>query len=862
MSRLLLWGRARNSVESGDASDGSAPDSPKSLAIRKARTEKSRTQKLLNSQAKRLQKKYDQDIHQDVSVRLSTSHDSASRMKYSAHLQHWFFTGSFFQAAKQEDVYNHSGTFANDRARSVHSLVLGLVSLLNIMFRSDRPAESELFHVLNTHIVDDTSTRIRGPNPADGTTVFQVMNVVQAIHLRRTEEMGECPTCCASCRIPLPLLCLDQADTKGIYESFIGCAVVTAKGIGRMLHQFGAQLDIVKAKYKTFVFIGDALKANDSAFREECKQLQIANLPHNFALRLRCMIHQLSLIRKPVVLAIPKLWSTIVRLSHLFEGLSFRKAFAKSLATVISNSFVYLPVCDLPPESTKWRSLSHDLRSSFRCRSKTREQTFGKILDFLNGDLESECVFHYCVDKVGGAGHCCDGANDALGKCLKLLVPFFSRGFPAPLLYRFKHYDEAISYITAGTSIHQLLIRALANMGFGDAMDPKQRVFLEQLLADCDFKSEGLDGTDAVIFHDDAAEGESFQVQNAKRKALVHQEIIQPHFRQNALLVDFLIKPFDGMINRLFKRSARLTKLTLFGKHDPECKADVVKSQEFFIEVVSGQFGWDCIHCFCEMITHGLQPLLQLGSRDQWHGQLQTIFTIFLQIVSDTWRRLVHDHGSFQFKMFSLYGKTLDEFVALWDKFHRAKTFCSECFDEHFSLKLMNLHPGKLSKAPAETQCEVHLAVTTLLQDIATFSPMSSDPVEVKNGQVQSITSRRGNMAVKAPVASRESSFLQAAIRDFELVKHWVEDRTLPSKRTISGIIKRVGVAGMNHHSQEKPSVSCLDHLFLLLLCLGYVSKQHLIIILDIKYFFTMTVAISIKILILKFSDIEEHSKL
>lgn len=212
--------------------------------------------------------------------------------------------------------------------------------------------------------------------------------------------------------------------------------------------------------------------------------------------------------------------------------------------------------------------------------------------------------------------------------------------------------------------------------------------------------------------------------------------------------------------------------------------------------------------------------------------------------------------------MFSLYGKTLDEFVALWDKFHRAKTFCSECFDEHFSLKLMNLHPGKLSKAPAETQCEVHLAVTTLLQDIATFSPMSSDPVEVKNGQVQSITSRRGNMAVKAPVASRESSFLQAAIRDFELVKHWVEDRTLPSKRTISGIIKRVGVAGTNHHSQEKPSVSCLDHLFLLLLCLGYVSKQHLITILDIKYFFTMTVAISIKILILKFSDIEEHSKL
>ena len=52
---------------------------------------------------------------------------------------------------------------------------------------------------------------------------------------------------------------------------------------------------------------------------------------------------------------------------------------------------------------------------------------------------------------------------------------------------------------------------------------------------------------------------------------------------------------------------------------------------------------------------------------------------------------------------------------------------------------------------------------------------------------------RRANQAVKAPVSARESTLLQSGIQPFEMLKHFVDERTLPSKRTIAGIIRESG---------------------------------------------------------------------
>ena len=801
MPRLRATQHPEQAVSPTNGEADSAVPVPSVRASGKARTEKARTQKLLNSQERALRAKFDPEFNTDSSIRTSLQHDPLSMERYSAHLQHWFFTTAFFDVNKREESYQHYGTFVKDRARCVYSLILALVGLLQRLFAQNEP---ELFHVLNTNVVDDTSTRIRGPHYQDPTTVYTIMNSVQTVHLRKSVDVTEDSGCCSSFRVPTPLTCLDQANTEGIHRAFAAGTLLTALGLGKMFQQFGLASDLVKSKFRTFILVGDALRANDAAFRSEIRDLIYAGRSNHLALRLRCSIHQLSLVRKPAVLFIPRLWATIVRLSHLFESLTFRKAFAKALASVIANSFIYLEVLELPAECQQWQALSDDLRNSFRCRSKVRKDQFNRMLDFLNGDLRMDSVVHYCVGRANG--HCCEGPADALSKCLQLIVPFFSRGFPTPLLYRFKHYDEAVSYVTAGSSIHRLLIQALGTMGLVGTMDLEQHAVVEKLLGNLDLQKDGLDDTDAAIFIDEGLDCESFHSQNAKRKQLVHQEITKPGFVQSTVMVDFIIKPIDGMINRLFRRSSRLSKMTLLGNLYCDWDMDLAKSKELFLDIALGRFGWACVQEYCQLLIVGLGPVTRMGLAQD---QLKTFLALTLHMVSDTWRRFVHDYCVYPFQLFELMDQSLEQFVTLWDGFVAASEQCPQCFDPCFSTRLLGAF-GSLGMKPMALQQQAFAEVSAILQDICAFAPVSSDAVEVKNGQVQSIVSRRGNMAVKGPESSREASFLQSCIRDFELVKHFVEEQTLPPKTSVSGILRMAGTSSSNQHSTSKAPWFCV----------------------------------------------------
>lgn len=790
----LLTGKPE--VEGGDNAGPSTSKSRGTYAERRVRTEKSRMQKMFNVQKRKLEQKLESDFAEGSHVRMSTGHDEATRQKYSAHLQHWFFTKAFFAAASSEK-YQDFKAFQRDRARSIYSLCLALVTLLHRILGM---GHEDIFHTVNIHIVDDTSTRLRGPSSTDPTTIYTIMNTVQSVHIRSSPDIKD-SAMCMSFRVPTPLICLDNADAKTIYEAFIACALVTSKGIGKMWNRFGLQ-ETIRSRFRTFVFIGDALKANDAAFKEEVRALLQSSDNSHLAMRLRCLVHQLALVREPVVLFVPRLWSTIVRLAHLFENLTFRKAFARSLAMVISSSFTCLQVHELPDGFSRWQSSSTFLRKNFRFKAKTRSTTFNKILDFLNGNLEADSIIHYCVaDFQHGHGFCCESPHEALTKCLQLVVPFFARGFPTPLLYRFKHYDEAVSFITAGTCIHQLLIRALGSMGLDKAMDSQQQGFIDKLLGDFDLQSEGIDDTDAVRFMDNDVDLDSFQAQIAKRKQLVHQEITKPDFKESALLVDFVIKPIDGMINRLFKRNARLAKLTILETNYDGWEEDAQKSRHLFLDVVSGKFGWGCIDEYMQLISSGLEPLALMGVEDRKH--FKTLFIMSIQLISDVWRRFVHEHCGWQFKVFEMVGTDLCTFVKLWDNFVTAHETCPKCFDPCFSARLLKISQcGKLAGTTPDVQREVHKTVLPILEDCCTFAALSSEPVEIKNGQVQNVASRRGNMAVKAPVAAKESSFLQAVIRDHELARHWVEEQTLPSKIVVSGILKKAGTHSSNQYSK------------------------------------------------------------
>ena len=762
----------------------------------KLRTAKARAQRMLNVQAKRIAGE-GASAALSSSVQVKSGSDQSTQTTLDSHLQHWFFTSAFNNVQYQDDLYEGDcyRSMGRDRARSVFSLIQAMVSLVRQLFLPDSRHNKTVFHTVNVHIVDDTSTRLRGPSHADPTSIYTIMNSVQDLHVKYRQDQGHC----CSVRFPTPLICLEAANSASIYNNFIGSAFVTSHGVGKILQRWGFEERFIQesAEWKTFILMGDALKANSAAYKREVQELAKQNPEHHLSLRFKCGIHQISLIRKVAVLMPPRLWGTVVRLSHLFEVLSFRRAFAAAMCEIICKSFIFIPIGEpnLPPEWPGWRERSRRLKERFRMKGKSRQNAFSQAMEFLNGDLNSDCIMHYCIQ--GGSGPCCQGHEDSLSRCLQLLVKFFARGYPVPLLYRFKHYDEAVSYLTFGMSAHQLLSRTLAQMDLGKAHDGKQRDLIEKLLGDLNLGTD-LDGERDAI-EDFMEAGDSFQAMSSKRKHLVHQEVLKRSFRSSILMVDEVIRPMDIQINSLLGRSERLNKLTLLGQHDGAWEERSQKCPATFLDYMSGATGLQIILESESLLSSGLGSFLQLAGESWdahaagWQSNLHMLFTMIVHIVCDTWKRLVHDHSTPQRRLFSLVQASHEEFVRLWDEFQEALIRCPRCMDFEFTRSLLKSFPGQLSGQTLEAQESVRATVTSILRDICTHAPLSSDQVEVKNGQVQHTASRRGNIAVKTPAAAKEACFLSSFLKGYELQKHWVDEKTLPSKRRMSRIMQRSG---------------------------------------------------------------------
>ena len=87
--------------------------------------------------------------------------------------------------------------------------------------------------------------------------------------------------------------------------------------------------------WKCQAMVGDALKTNDAIFKHERQVLAQQNAQKRLAIRVKCQLHQLCLVRRPLVLSIPRFWTTLVRLGHLFEGYSFKKQLALAVLQVL-----------------------------------------------------------------------------------------------------------------------------------------------------------------------------------------------------------------------------------------------------------------------------------------------------------------------------------------------------------------------------------------------------------------------------------------------------------------------------------------------------------------------------------------------
>ena len=222
----------------------------------------------------------------------------------------------------QTDSYKR---FAQERARCVWSFLKCLKDKVITLFQD----HGNIQHALNTCVADDTTTKLR-PATTERCVGYTVMNTFQFVHMRSVDGR------CESLHIPTPMRCLTSGNAECIYEAFKFWMVSTASGMGSIWSLLGCPSGLLqKPKWKTIFLMGDALKANDKAWKVE-KSNRVQNPDKtNLGLRMKCGNHQLSLVRRPAVLSVEKFWCTVVRLGNLMETHSFRRAFAAAFVSLL-----------------------------------------------------------------------------------------------------------------------------------------------------------------------------------------------------------------------------------------------------------------------------------------------------------------------------------------------------------------------------------------------------------------------------------------------------------------------------------------------------------------------------------------------
>ena len=168
--------------------------------------------------------------------------------------------------------------------------------------------------------------------------------------------------------------------------------------------------------------------------------------------QVNCLHHQCSLAKKPGLLQIDNLCSSMVRFCNAMRSSKFQDLFRAGLQT-ISESMDRRVVQVLPDDCHSWNELHLTL-----CRllphSLSVEQR-SLLLEMFNSDWrqdyeESGSWTHFCVG-------CCSSDEDAKLKARECLRVLFEEFPQVPLLYRWKGWEAAQDYVAIGVLLHGFL---------------------------------------------------------------------------------------------------------------------------------------------------------------------------------------------------------------------------------------------------------------------------------------------------------------------------------------------------------------------------------------------------------------------
>lgn len=447
----------------------------------------------------------------------------------------------------------------------------------------------------------------------------------------------------------------------------------------------------------------------------------------------------------------------------------------------------------------RWSQRSDWILEGFVSNSKRCMDTMAELTFFCNGNSEEDIIVHYC--KPG----CCDSDATSLERLIRLAVPLLSRGYPVPLLYRFKHYSVASSYIKTACCFFSILPRILSQMAknSADKTDAASRLsgVVDAILQQSEHKGhftqtdEGGD-IDLVSRLDDLLENDlSFSLQNSLRKQLVSQQIAKPTFRQSAIMIDLIVSCLEYGTHVFLQRTTWLTRISVLGRGHKEYGDLVQRSMQSFLRVVNGSLGETLISRLIHILNDGLCQTISMGL-DNTSQRLLLLFKLVIACSTDLWRRMIFEFSSYPYKMFRWlsHEQSMADFLRCWEELANLPVCC---VDRGMSGVLLSEFRGC---SPGSQRDEI----LDLLRHIAAFTPVNSDKVEVKHGNMQWAVSQRGAQYVKQGKSALETSLLQSTIRQHVFAHRDAFEETMPSRMTISGIKRQVGVKSKNQFSGQE----------------------------------------------------------
>ena len=438
---------------------------------------------------------------------------------------------------------------------------------------------------------------------------------------------------------------------------------------------------------------------------------------------------------------------------------------------------------------------------------QSNNRLLGQILEFLNGDTKSDTLVHWCLSSTE-SGPCCSSDAESWNKLVSLLCPFLSRGFAVPLLYRMKHCGPAASYIRVGCCLHRLLPRILAvqDGGIKEVYNPGSNLcqVVDALLADNrDLQSDSVlnEHDFQLLVTNMLDEDKNYAAQNGARRQLVQRELARPEFHQSSIIIDMLVQRMEPGINFFLKRTGVLYSLQYLSHANPDHQKLKDESKWRFLKVVRGELGVELLSRYMSFLLHGLTEAIAMGLEGS-QAQLDLIFQMVISCVSDLYRRLVEEFRSAPFSLLALTDADENNFVKGWQQLRRRYADCEQCVGVEFTAPLLEAY-GDFSMPLTEQQQKDISDIKDLLSEICCWSLLSSDSVEILNGQTQWALSRRGHQFVKQGKAAVETSLLARVVKNYYWLADAASEDTMPSKRVGSQVRRKAGSTSSNQYSSR-----------------------------------------------------------